>query len=404
MARSLNEALATHRIGHHNVIRVFDLACESDGMVWQTMELLDGQSVADLLQRYGKLSPLYALDIAMEVAWGLHAAHDQQIIHRDVQPSNVFVTAAGRVKVLDFSLAKVIPSGLRTTHGKTAIGTAAYMAPEHVKGGPATPQFDVYALGMMTWQMLAGRHPFDGCLGNMMRMVQKQLHEDPESLVSAAGLPGYCDEVVRGATAKDALRRYVGMWPLATALRDLRARLEADPAMDLLVRHPPLWERQRPILRDPDGWTQYGAPRSLPRESPAPQLPSARVVVPLAPVAPLVPPVPAAPPPVAATVPMPAVSNVPPPSARLALAPPSPATVALPVTMRPERPAPPSRRWVWAVCIGAPALAALIVGLWLLASGLADDPPGSPAAGSSGKAPATATSPRPRRPAPPQKR
>ncbi len=279
VARNLAEAGATYRIHHRNVVRVFDLACERDGMVWQLMELLEGSSVGDLLARSGAFSPLYAIDVAVEVAWGLHEAHEHQIIHRDVHPANVFITTRGEVKILDFSLAKVIPAGLETTRDQRAKGTLAYMAPEHIRKAPPTPQFDVFALGTMLWQMLVGRLPFEGAGDdNTMMLVRRQLLEEPESLVTAAGLPACCDVVIRGATAKDPQHRYPGMWPLAQALRTLRETLVAEEGAPFArVSNP--WERRYPILSDPDSHQQYRPPRSLPEVSADPHLPSRRIVV-----------------------------------------------------------------------------------------------------------------------------
>ncbi len=368
VARSLVEARATHGLEHPNVVRVLDLACEEDGMVWQLMELLDGLSVGELLARYGKLSPLYAVDIALEVAWGLQAAHDQQIIHRDIHPGNVFITTAGQVKILDFSLAKVITSGLQTTRGNRGMGTTAYMAPEHLKLAPATPQFDVYALGTTLWQMLVGRHPFEADLGNMMALVKKQLEVDPEPLVTAAGLPAYCDEVVRGAMAKDPRSRYDGMWPLAQALRDLRARLAADPAAAPLVWSTPPWERRHALQQDPEGKNQYRPPRSLPGAAPAPRVPSARIVV-----SPGV-----ASRPLAATVPMPRVEV--PPSPRVVAGsgtrPSAPASATIPD--RTHAPRRPRRRWV--ALFAAPVLVTVGVTLWLLVTWDASPAPAPTAA------------------------
>ncbi|MFT3771517.1 MAG: serine/threonine-protein kinase [Minicystis sp.] len=381
VARSLAEAKATYGLRHPNVVRVFDLACEDDGMVWQLMELLEGRSVGELIGRGGRLSPLYAIDIALEVAWGLQAAHEQQIIHRDVQPSNVFVTAAGQVKVLDFSLAKVIPSGLRTTRRDGAMGTSAFMSPEHLKGAPPTPQFDVYALGLMLWQMLVGRHPFESSLMDMMTLVRRQLEEDPASLVTAAGLPAYCDEVIRGATAKDPARRYDGMWTLGRALLDLRARLLADPAAAAVVQDQPLWERRYPIVRNPEGHQQYRPPRSLPAGAPAPPVPAARVMVPagVEPAAAgrqVVVPVSVSPAPVgkhvvAVTVPMAAVAGPAPPVSRVTVE--SAVDVAAP-TLRAR---PPSRRRVWALVMAIPMLLAAGAGVWLLVEGASGPAPGA---------------------------
>jgi eukaryotic-like serine/threonine-protein kinase len=374
VARSLVEARATYCIQHHNVVRVFDLACEDDGLVWQRMELLDGSSVFELIKRFGPFSPLYAIDVAVEAAWGLQAAHELGIVHRDVQPSNLVITRAGHVKVLDFSMAKVASFGLVTTrgsgHGSHAIGTTPYMSPEHLRGGPATPQFDVFALGTTLWQMLAGRLPFEPH-HDLMTLVRRQLAEEPEPLVTAARLPAYCDEVIRRAMAKDPRQRFEGMWPLARALRDLRERLAADPAVR--AREPALWERRHPIARNPEGHDQYGPPRSLPRESPVPPVPSARIVV--SPVATA--PKPsghdggsAPKPPLAATVPMPAV-DVPLPR----VAPASRSLTAPVPTVRSRGRSRP--RPLVAALVAAPVLVALGAGVWLLAT--ASTPPAPPA-------------------------
>lgn len=280
VARSLVEALATYRIRHHNVVHVFDLACEDDGMVWQLMELYEGKAVGELLKRYGRFSPLYAVDIATEVAWGLRAAHEQQVIHRNVQPANIFVTTSGVVKVLDFSMAKVITSGLQTAAGMGSMGTMPYMAPEQLSGAPSTPQFDVYALGLVLWQMLAGRHPFEDSFRDLQRLVIRQKTENTPSLTSV-GLPAYVDEVLQTATAKRPEHRFAGMWPMARALVDLRERLATDRTIAHLVHAVPTWERQHPIVRDPSGSSKYMGPKSLPLEAAPPEAPSARVVVPV---------------------------------------------------------------------------------------------------------------------------
>ena len=388
-ARALIEARATHEIEHDNVVRVLDLAVEDDGMVWQLMELLDGHPVGALVQHHGALSPLYAIDIAIEVAAGLHAAHEQQVIHRDIHPWNVFVTARGRVKVLDFSLAKVLRSGLQTTRGNRGMGTAGYMPVEHARAALPTPQFDVFSLGTMLWEMLVGRHPYDAHRGNIMTLVRAQLAADPEPLVTAAGLPAYCDDVMRRATARDPAQRYAGMWPLMQALGDLRARLVADPEAPVIVRRPPLWERQHPILRGADvGESQYRPPRSLPRGSPEPHLPSKRIVV-----SPAV-----APPALAPTVPMP-VFLEPRPTAEPARVPRAPvlASPTIPTRAR-TAPRPP-----WAVLVAAAVLIGLGAGGWLLFTWDGSAAPTVAARAPGPPAPSTSATP-PQRPAPTSKR
>ncbi len=364
-ARSLAEARATFMIQHRNVVKVHDLAVEANGMVWQLMDLLEGWSIAALIDRHGRLSPLYAVDIALEVAWGLQAAHEIGVVHRDVKPSNVVLTTSGQVKVLDFSLAKVSFLDLKTSRDHKALGTLAYMAPEHIRGASASPQFDVFSLGTMLWEMLVGRLPFGDRPAPVFEEVRQQLLEDAESLVTAAELPPYCEEVVRRAIAKDPRTRYEGMWALAHALGDLRRRLEADPSMALRVHHPPPWERAHRIARDPECWNQYRGPRSLPRDSPEPYLPSKRIVVSPA-VGPATPtltsPSPPARAPVAATIPMPAVAQ--PPIAGVAMGA-GRATITeagAPTVRGRPRPAPARR---WALLLVTAVLAAAGICVWL---------------------------------------
>ncbi len=278
VARSLNEGRATYTIRHPNVVTVHDLGCEEDGLVWQRMELLEGSSLGTTIDRHRALSPLYAIDVALEVAAGLQAAHDRQIIHRDVHPFNVFLCDQGRVKVLDFSLAKVIPSGLQTTHGSRFMGTEGYMAPEYLKGRVVTPQLDVYALGMLLWEMLAGHHAFRAPGMSMMALVRRSLEEDPPSLVTAARLPAYCDEVIRGATARDPAQRYAGMWGLMQGLQALRARLVGDPEATAVVMQK-RWERRHPIGPVATGYAQQAELAKAPALRTAPPLASRRVVV-----------------------------------------------------------------------------------------------------------------------------
>ena len=209
--RALVQARAMYTLRHRNVVEVLDLAVEKDGMVWLLMERLDGWTLAELIDRHGPLSPIAAIDVALEIAWGLQVAHDNFIIHRDIKPSNVFVTTGGAIKILDFSLAKVTlidPSSA----GQAAKGTVGYMAPEQLMSAPASPQQDIFALGTTLYEMLVGRLPFEAPRGagsshldRVMTLDQtrRQLLEEPESLVTAANLPSYVDDVVRTAMAKD---------------------------------------------------------------------------------------------------------------------------------------------------------------------------------------------------------
>ncbi|WP_437951743.1 protein kinase [Sorangium sp. So ce296] len=275
--RSLAEAHGTFGIQHANVVDVFDIGCEADGTAWMLMEFLDGPTLATILERQGRLSPLFALHVALEVAWGLDAAHENQIIHRDVKPDNIAFTADGSVKVVDFSIAKVIPYEMRTTQRNVRLGTCAYMAPENLEGAEADARFDIYSLGLVLWEMMAGRHPFREAFHDRTLLAKWQFFMDPAPLSEVAGLPAYVDEVIRRATAKEPSERYLTMAEMAQAIIALRNRIEQDEAegrISLVVPpgEPPIpgRSRSRAVYRPPSTGPTLEVPR---RE------PSAKVVV-----------------------------------------------------------------------------------------------------------------------------
>ena len=201
-------------------------------MVWMRMELLQGCTLARLLAWQGRLSPLLAISVAYEAAWGLAAAHEAQIVHRDVKPANLFLVDRGQgrtaLKVLDFSIAKWLAGEVTTTLGRASQGTAAYMGPEQLYGAPAHPCFDIYALGMTLWEMLAGFHPYVRDLQDMTALVVRQVREMPPSLSAGLSLPAEVDRVVFRALAKDPGARYPSMSAFARAPADLRAFLVGE--------------------------------------------------------------------------------------------------------------------------------------------------------------------------------
>jgi serine/threonine-protein kinase len=264
----LVSARARYRIRHHNVPSMFDVGLEEDGRVWMLLELLEGQTLAEMLRRYGRFSPLFALDFVIEIAFGLQAAHDLQIIHRDVKPSNVYFTFDGVVKVFNFSLARVIYERLRPARPSLTLATLAYMAPEYLLGAMPSPQFDVYALGLLLWFMLVGRHPFDEFLHDPAALKHAQRHVEPPELAKILGLP-HVDAVIRGATAKDPGRRFAGMWPLVQALMTAKDRLLRDAGASA-VKCFFAWELQHPIRTNPAGKRIYIPPTTLPVHRPPP--------------------------------------------------------------------------------------------------------------------------------------
>lgn len=275
--RAMVEARGTYGIRHANVVTVHDLSCEANGMVWMLMELLEGESLSRLLGRQGRLSPLLALQIASEAAWGLDAAHEAQIIHRDVKPANLFLTTSGIVKVLDFSIAKVFPEGLNTTAGSAGLGTPAYMAPEQLEGAPADPRFDVYALGITLWQMLAGRNPFADAMGRQQELIRRQIRELPPSLASVADLPAALDTLLAPALAKRPEARYATIAALAKAISATHATLERAMAEGRMARV--VYPGEPWVSTDPKGHRDYRRPVLVPQPDEPVHITESRVVI-----------------------------------------------------------------------------------------------------------------------------
>src|ERR1051326_442440 len=145
-----HEVRVARQVSHPNVCRVHDVV-EADGHRFLAMEYVDGEDLASLLRRIGRLPAAKAIDVTREIASGLGAAHDRGVIHRDLKPANVMIDGSGHAHVTDFGLASLAG----TDDGRIA-GTPAYMAPEQVAGGPVTPRTDVYALGLLMYELFTG--------------------------------------------------------------------------------------------------------------------------------------------------------------------------------------------------------------------------------------------------------
>ena len=182
------EARAAGALNHPNVLAVLDVG-EHEGTPYLVAELLEGETLRERLKG-GPLPPRKALDCAGQIARGLAAAHDKGIIHRDLKPENLFVTKDGRVKILDFGLAKAVggevsamESTLAETEPGAVLGTAGYMAPEQVRGKPADLRADIFALGAVLYEMLTGRRAFDG--DSAIDRAHAILNKEPPPLADA---------------------------------------------------------------------------------------------------------------------------------------------------------------------------------------------------------------------------
>jgi serine/threonine protein kinase len=222
--RFVREARATAKLTHPNVTRVYDFGRDGD-LPYLVMELLEGDTLADRLAG-GPLPPAEAARIGAAVADALDAAHGRGIIHRDVKPSNILLTPAGEVKVMDFGIAAAADETHSTT-GSELYGTAAYISPERAAGQPVTPAADVYSLGAVLYELLTGRPPFIG--DSPVLVVRAHLHQRPRPVRELAPwVPPRLADACELALAKDPTRRPSSAAALAIRLRAASSRLAAS--------------------------------------------------------------------------------------------------------------------------------------------------------------------------------
>jgi serine/threonine-protein kinase len=220
------EVAATTRLTHPNTVRVFDYGVTEDGIWYYAMELLEGQTLADLVRSEGRLPAARALHIAHQVARALAEAHARGIFHRDVKPENVFITRAGDepdfAKVLDFGIAKVSQETAAGTLTRTGsiFGTPAYLSPEAARGKPTDARSDVYSLGAVIYFMLAGQAPFQAA--NSTELLLAHIHQSPPSLRDRPELAvgEQVDELVLRCLEKEPERRFTDAAELGHALAD----------------------------------------------------------------------------------------------------------------------------------------------------------------------------------------
>ncbi len=205
LARFKREIQLSSRVTHPNVLRVFDLG-EADGVKFLTMQFVEGRDLSTILKKQGKLPTERLLRVFRQTAEGLKAAHDQGVIHRDLKPQNIMLDASDRVYVTDFGLAKSAEQSGMTQTG-AVIGTPFYMSPEQVRGEQVGPQSDIYALGIILYQMLAGAVPFSGSTPYEVMMARILQPPRPVKELNPE-TPAYLQKIVERCLAVDRKLRY----------------------------------------------------------------------------------------------------------------------------------------------------------------------------------------------------
>ncbi|MET3811192.1 PASTA domain-containing protein [Arthrobacter sp. UYEF3] len=216
------EAKAAARLSHPHVVGVLDQG-EDGPLAYLVMEYIKGHTLRDVIKEKGALTPRLALALIDPVAEGLGAAHAAGLIHRDVKPENVLIADDGRIKIGDFGLARAITT---TTSTGALIGTVAYLSPELVMGRQADARSDIYSLGIMLYEMLTGRQPFDGEVPIQVAYQHVNSSVGAPSLL-VPGLAAELDELVQWCTANDPDQRPVDGNALLSELRHIRTNLSA---------------------------------------------------------------------------------------------------------------------------------------------------------------------------------
>lgn len=257
VSRFGREARAAARLSHPNIVGVHDQG-EDDGRVFLVMELVRGRTLRQVLDEDGALSPRAALDIAGPLADALAAAHHAGLIHRDIKPENVIIREDGVVKVTDFGLARAVTSETATSASDALLGTVSYLSPEQVEQGQATARSDVYAAGLVIFEMLTGTKAFTG--DNPMYVAYQHVHGGvPAPSSRVASVPKALDDLVDLTTSRDPMERPADGTALAHMVRATRSRLTADelddrpatPAAADTVAHDPTQPLARRVTAQP---------------------------------------------------------------------------------------------------------------------------------------------------------
>ena len=218
--RFKNELVLAHQITHRNVARLFEFHRSGDAVLL-SMEYVEGESLRSLMDRSGKLPVPQVLDLARQLASGLSEAHRQSIAHRDLKPENIMLTPGGELKVMDFGISRSYKTDVTTTG--SVIGTPAYMAPEQAEGKVVDHRTDIYAFGLILYEMVTGNAAFTG--DTAIALAMKQIRERPKPPRKIdPDVPKHIETAIMRSLEKDPAARFQSIGELIRALEGARRR------------------------------------------------------------------------------------------------------------------------------------------------------------------------------------
>jgi serine/threonine-protein kinase len=241
--RFRREARAVAQLSHPNIVTVIDRG-EADGRQFIVFEYVDGENLKDLIDRSGPLPIRRALELAIEIAGGLAFAHEHGIVHRDVKPQNVLLNGDGGAKVTDFGIARSLDAQRGVTQTGTVLGTSNYISPEQAGSKPVGPFTDVYALGVVLYELLTGQVPFPG--ETFVAVAMQHINEPPPNLLEKRpDAPLRLVSAVDRALAKDPKDRFPSMDTFAAELRACLDELDTPDAERTLITTSPVVRESR---------------------------------------------------------------------------------------------------------------------------------------------------------------
>jgi len=233
--RFFKEAQAPGRLHHENIVIIYELN-EDQGVPFIAMEFLEGDDLFHLIHSGHIFTLQRIMEITIQICDGLHFAHSNGIIHRDIKPANIFILRNGKIKIVDFGIAHISQSSLMTKTGML-LGTPSYMSPEQVKCETLTGRSDLFSLGVILYELLTGRRPFDG--DTYTNILFKILNEEPKPLCELyPSCPAPLEKTIMKALNKNPNDRYMDLSSMARRFRKLKEEFEEDMSMEPTIAVP----------------------------------------------------------------------------------------------------------------------------------------------------------------------